>query len=179
MTGIRTLLSNLYVQIVIQVILTFVGFIMIALQVNNLYFDMGDNPWNARLYGVLGSTLISAGASMVGTNLINKLKRFVITLGILLTCWMIVGGFFVLNDASAGTNISGGNVWVAFDVMSRERASAGKIIRNGVYLALIAGALITAIYFFFKFKDRNAKISGIVLAVCGFVVILFYGLMYT
>lgn len=176
--GIRTLFGNLYVQIILQIIVTFAGFILVAIQMNMQYFDTGGNVWNARLFGILGTMLISSGASFVGKGFYPKLKRFFLTLGILLVCWTFVGGFFVINDANQGTNYVGGNVWIAFDAMSGERREQ-KIIRNAIYLALITGTLISAVYIYFRFRDRESKITTYVLAGCAIIVFIFYGLMFT
>lgn len=178
MLGIRALFGNLYVQIILQIIVTFLGFLLVAIQMNMQYFDTGGSVWNARLYGILGTILISSGTSFVGKGLIPKLKRFFITLGILLVCWTLVGGFFVLNDTVNRTEYVGGNIWISFDAMSGE-ARVSKIIRNAIFLALITGSIISAIYIYFRFKDRASKITMYVLAGITIFVLILYGLMFT
>jgi len=177
MGWIKSLFKNTVFQIVCQVILIFSGFIMIALQVNMQYFEMGSNPWNARLYGIIGTFLISIGTSVVGSELMMSLKRFLITTAILFGCWTFVGGFFVLNDISAGTNYTKGSLWVGFDALSGTLQGAS-VITNAVFILLIIGILITAVLFIvLRYKDKGSRITTIILIISAIVLSCIYFFM--
>lgn len=169
----KNILGNFYFKVFIQAVLTLVGFLLLAVQIKLQYFDMGDNPWNARIYGILGSFIISLATCITGSDLLKSLKRFLITMGIMVVCWVLVGGVFMVNDASTGTNFTGGNLWFTFDMMG-EDVDATVDIRSIVFFILIIGSIIGGVIAFIKYRDSETKITLIILILSGIIVILLY-----
>lgn len=181
MMTLNRLSRNSYFQITIQVIMTFVGFIFVAVQVNSQYFSTGGNIWNARFFGIFGVLIISTGFSLVGSDFRQRIYRFLVSVGILLVAWFIVGGVFVANDASSGTNYVNNNVWVGFDVMSDFEVvtfDLATIIAHTVVISLCIGTIAVGFLAYFNSDMVFDRTTAIIQVLIAGIVIIVYTLIF-
>jgi len=169
-------LNNFYFKLFLQIGLTFTGFALLALQLKMQYFDMSGNPWNTRLYGMLGSALISIGVSITSMDVLKGTKKIVITLSVMIISWVIVGGFFVLNDVSTESNYTGNsNIWYAFDMLGTDfNIITNDFIKDLIFIIIVIGSIIGVLITYNMYKTPESTISLIVFIISVVIIIVFY-----
>lgn len=136
------------VRFIMQIILTFTGFTLLALQMYEGIFSLGggDNPWNVRLFVIACLLMIAVGYGMSGQDLDDKLYRGFTAFAILFIIQFAVGTFWVVNDAYAtevDAIIAQKNIektyWFAFDSFNANMKEVGELI------VLITQSVVTAV----------------------------------
>lgn len=175
-----TILESKWIKFSVQGICLLLGLYMLYYQFKYAFFDMGINPWNARLYALLAFGIIAFGVAIASyPQAVKMLVKFAIMFIALTVVFLFVGGFFVAGDMASGTNYSGGNIWVAYDALGTI-ADVGKaaimISQAAIYLiplTILASTVCMVFYSDTTDDLQSAVIEGAIsfgfMAVYGFL----------
>ena len=159
-----TLVQNKYVKFTIQIVCTMMGLYMLYFQAKYQTFDMGDNPWNARIFCILAFAIIGFGFAYQASTWTKQLMRFAVTFGCLTVGFFMIGGILFTNDMATGTDYTGGNVYIAYDALGtiEDIGKAAIMIANALVIIVPLCILCATVCMIF-YADTSDEMQGVVI----------------